>query len=125
MKKTKRKKSEFRQLGLLQAIIAIYTISSVMAKFASGAQSLGTMAMFLGLDFLFLAVYALCWQQMIKKLPLSVAYANRAMALLWSALWASWIFGEQIGKKQMAAIALVIVGTWIVNTDKREEAEDE
>lgn len=125
MKKAKGNKTDFWQWVLLQGIVAIYTVSSVMAKFASGAQSLEAMVMFLGLDFLFLAVYALCWQQMIKRLPLSVAYANRAMALLWSALWARWIFGEQIGKKQIAAILLVILGTWIVNTEKREEAEDE
>ena len=74
---------------------------------------------------MFLGIYALCWQQMIKIFPLSVAYANRAMALLWSAVWAKIIFGEEIGIKQMLGIAFVILGTLIINTEKEEERMDE
>ena len=62
---------------------------------------------------------------MIKIFPLSVAYANRAMALLWSAIWAKIIFGEQISVKQMVGIALVIIGTLIINTETQEEPEHE
>ena len=47
-----------------------------------------------------LGIYALCWQQVIKRVELSVAYANRAMALLWSLLWAVLLFGEQITVKK-------------------------
>ena len=62
---------------------------------------------------------------MIKIFPLSVAYANRAMALLWSAIWAKIIFGEHISVQQMLGIVLVIAGTMIINTDKQEEKADE
>jgi drug/metabolite transporter (DMT)-like permease len=65
----------------------------------------------------FLGIYALFWQQLIKRFPLSVAYANRAMALLWSALWAKLIFGEEITPRQMAGIALVVIGILMINTD--------
>ena len=74
---------------------------------------------------LFLGIYAICWQQMIKIFPLSVAYANRAMALLWSAIWAKIIFGEQISLKQVAGIVIVIIGTIIINTEKQEEKANE
>ena len=62
----------------------------------SCAETLDRIILFFGLDLLFLGIYAICWQQMIKIFPLSVAYANRAMALLWSAVWAKIIFGENI-----------------------------
>lgn len=119
------KKIGLKQIVLLQAIIVIYTISGIMAKFASAGETLEKILLFFGLDLMFLGIYALCWQQMIKIFPLSVAYANRAMALLWSAVWAKIIFGEEIGIKQMLGIAFVILGTLIINTEKEEERTDE
>lgn len=119
------KKIGVKQIVLLQAIIVIYTISSIMAKFASAGETLEKVVLFFGLDLLFLGIYAICWQQMIKIFPLSVAYANRAMALLWSAVWAKIIFGEHISVQQMIGIALVIVGTMVINTDKEEGKADE
>lgn len=121
----KMKKIGVKQIVLLQAIIVIYTISSIMAKFASAGETLEKVILFLGLDLLFLGIYAICWQQMIKIFPLSVAYANRAMALLWSAVWAKIIFGEHISVQQMIGIVLVIVGTMIINTDTQGEKADE
>ena len=119
------KKIGIKQISVLQGIIVIYTISSIMAKFASGTEVLEKMLLFFGLDLLFLGIYAICWQQMIKIFPLSVAYANRAMALLWSAVWAKIIFGEQINLKQMLGIGLVIVGTMVINSETQEEKENE
>ena len=119
------KKIGIKQIILLQAIIIIYTVSSIMAKFASAGDTLERIVLFFGLDLLFLGIYAICWQQMIKIFPLSVAYANRAMALLWSAIWAKIIFGEQISVKQMVGIALVMIGTLIINTETQEEPKHE
>lgn len=118
------KKIGIKQIVLLQAIVVIYTVSGIMAKFASAGETLEKVMLFFGLDLMFLGIYAICWQQMIKIFPLSVAYANRAMALMWSAVWAKIIFGEQIGIKQMLGIALVVVGTLVINTDKEEGADE-
>ena len=118
------KKIGIKQIVLLQAIVVIYTVSGIMAKFASAGETLEKVILFFGLDLMFLGIYAICWQQMIKIFPLSVVYANRAMALLWSTVWAKIIFGEQIGIKQMLGIALVVVGTLVINTDKEEGADE-
>lgn len=116
-------KISVKQILLLQAVIVIYTLSGIMAKFASGGVDIETVLFFFGLDFMFLGIYALFWQQLIKKFPLSVAYANRAMALLWSALWAKIIFREPISARQWIGIAVVILGILIINTE--EVAKDE
>lgn len=118
------KKIGLKQILLLQAIVVIYTVSGIMAKFSSAGENLEKIILFFGLDLMFLGIYAICWQQMIKIFPLSVAYANRAMALLWSAVWAKIIFGEQIGVKQMLGIAFVVLGTLVINTDKEEGADE-
>ncbi len=115
------KKVKLKQVLQLQLIIIIYTASGIMAKFASMEEVLTGFAFFFALDLGLLGVYAIFWQQLIKVFPLSVAYANRAMALLWSALWAKIIFGEQITLKQWIAIGLVIIGTMLVNGEEKNE----
>ena len=53
-----------------------------------------------------------------------VAYANRAMALLWSLLWAVLLFGEQITVKKLIGVGLVLAGTLIINGGKEQENHD-
>ena len=117
------RKSEVKQIIKLQLIIILYTVSGIMAKIASMRDHLIWIGAFFALDLLFLGIYAIFWQQLIKFFSLSVAYANRAMALLWSALWAKILFGETISKKQIIAIVLVIIGTIFVNMEERKNEE--
>ena len=117
-----------KNILLLQAVVVIYTLSSVVAKFATGKELFSfSFFLFYGIEVAILGVYAILWQQMIKRFELSVAYANRAMALLWSAVWAVVLFHENLTAKQLLGIALVIIGTVIVNTDQspKEKKEEE
>ena len=115
-----------KNILMLQAVVVIYTLSSVVAKLATGKELFSfSFFLFYGLEIAILGVYAILWQQMIKRFDLSIAYANRAMALLWSALWAVLLFHEGLGSKQVAGIVLVILGTVIVNTDTPSKKEDE
>lgn len=117
-----KKKITIKDILVLQIVIAIYTLSTVMAKRASGQPlfSVGFFG-FYGAELLILGIYALLWQQMIKKFELSVAYTNRAMALLWSLIWAVVIFKDNITVKNVIGVALVIAGTIIVNGGRKEE----
>lgn len=83
------------------------------------------MLMFLGLEFVILVIYAVLWQQMIKRFDLSVAYANRSMAILWSMIWAVIFFHDEITLRNVLGVLIVLVGTVIVNLDAREEARDD
>ena len=123
-KKSAKKKLRLKDILVLQAVIVIYTLSSVMAKLASGQEPFSAPFLFFYLiELMILGVYALLWQQMIKKFELSVAYTNRAMALLWSMLWAVVLFHDQVTVKNIIGVALVIVGTLIVNGGDAEERE--
>ena len=109
----------------LQAVIIIYTISSIMAKFASANNGEPLrFILFFGLEFVFLGIYALLWQQMIKTFDLSVAYANRSMALLWSMIWAVIFFHDRITVKNIIGVILVMIGTIIINTEKVQTPEE-
>ena len=115
----KNKKNLIKNVIILQAIILIYTLASVVAKFASGEEFLSfNFILFYGLEIFILGVYAILWQQIIKKFDISVAYANRAMALLWSLVWAVVFFHENITIKNVIGVIIVIIGTIIVNSDE-------
>ena len=64
---------------------------------------------------------------MIKRFDMSIAYANRSMAILWTALWSVVIFHESLSIKQIIGIVLVVIGTVTVNiqTDKKTQNEEE
>lgn len=51
--------------------------------------------MFYGFSLMVMGVYALCWKQIIKKLPLMIAYANKAVVVLGGLLWGC-IFLERL-----------------------------
>lgn len=118
------KKLQAKNLLILQAVVVVYTFSSVIGKFAAQAADSQKGMLFLllyGAEIAVLGIYAILWQQMIKKFELSVAYTNRSMALLWSLLWAVLLFGEQITLQKVLGIALVIAGTAVINGGKEKE----
>lgn len=108
---------------MLQAVFLVYSISSVASKFASGQElfSMGFLLLY-GLDILVLGVYALLWQQVIKKFELSVAYANKAVTLLWALVWGIFIFHEEITVWKVAGILLVMTGIFILNSEEGKGA---
>ena len=107
---------KIKDILILQAVIIVYTLSSVMAKLASGQEPFSIrFCLFYLAELFVLGLYALLWQQMIKKFELSVAYANRAMALLWSLVWALIFFHDRVTVKNVIGVILVIIGTFIVN----------
>ena len=122
-----KKKLTWKDVCILQGIVMIFSLTSVTAKFASG-QAAFTRGFFLfyGLEVVILGVYALLWQQAIKRIDISVAYANKAMVLLWGLLWSVIIFHDSVTPKKIAGVLFVIAGVCVLNRDGRsgENAED-
>lgn len=105
-------------LILLQLVVMIYTMSGVAAKFAAGYEFLSPgFILCYGVEICILGVYAVLWQQIIKRVDLSVAYANRSIAILWSMLWAALIFQESISVQNIVGVLLVLAGTMVVNKE--------
>ena len=106
----------------LQGAVIVYSLSTVAANLASKQKflSFGYIAFF-GLEFVILAVYALIWQQMIKKFQLSTACANKALTLMWSMLWNFIIFSQPISVPKVIGVLLVIAGVVVMNSDINEE----
>mgnify|MGYP000694328304 FL=1 len=102
----------------LQLVVMLYTLSSVAAKIASGQAFLSLpFIVYYGVEILILGFYAIAWQQIIKRCDLSVAYANRSMAILWSLVWTVIFFHEALTVKNIIGVLIVFAGTMIVNSD--------
>lgn len=106
------------QFIILQFIVMIYTLSGVMGKFAAGYDFLSwQFILYYGLEIFILGIYAILWQQIIKRFDLSVAYVNRSIALFWSLLWAVLFFQETVSLQNIIGVVIVVIGTMVVNTD--------
>ena len=123
-----RKGLDWKNILLLQGNVVIYTLSGVAGKMASSHAFLSSgFILWYAAEIVVLGIYALLWQQIIKRFDLSVAYANRSVALLWSMLWAVLFFREQVTWKNLLGVVIVLTGTMIVNLDgrKKEGTENE
>ena len=107
-------KPTFRQFAALQAAVILYTFAAVIGKFAAGQEPVRFLLLYAA-EIVVLGIYAGLWQQLIRRFELSVAYANRAVALGWSLLWAVFIFGEKLTIQKIAGVLLVIIGTAVIN----------
>ncbi len=120
-KKQIKKKISIKNILLLQAVVIIYTLSGVAGKIASTNELLSfKFILFYVIEIAILGIYAILWQQIIKRVDLSTAYANRAIAILWSMLWAVIFFHENITIQNIIGVIIVLVGMIIVNGEKDE-----
>lgn len=64
-----------------------------------------------------LGVYALLWQQVLRKFPLVTAYSNKGVVVMWNMLWAFIFFGESITLTNILGGAIIIAGVAVVSSD--------
>lgn len=108
----------------LQFAVMVYSINTVVAKYVALEPwfSIKFILLYL-LEFAVLGVYAILWQQIIKRVELSVAYANKAMTLLWSLVWGVVLFHEGVTVKKVIGVVLVIAGTMLLNLSPAKEEQ--
>ncbi|WP_022763142.1 hypothetical protein [Butyrivibrio sp. AD3002] len=105
---------------VLQGAVFIYSLTTVISKLVSNYKLLSKEFILLYLlDFAVLGIYAILWQQLLKRFELSIAYANKAMTLLWSLLWSTILFHEGVTLLKVIGVALVIAGTIVLNSPNK------
>lgn len=95
----------------LHILLALFSTSGVFQKLASrnSFMSFGFIAFFC-LMVGVLGIYAIGWQQVIKRLPLTTAYANRAVTVAWGIVWGALLFREHISLLKILGAAVVLAG---------------
>lgn len=96
---------------VLHAMLAVYAMSSVSAKLASQEKALSfEFCMFYSISLMLLAIYAIGWQQIIKRMSLTAAYANKAVGVIWACIYGFIFFGEKITLGKVISGFLTIAG---------------
>lgn len=117
-----RERNHIKSLLLLHILLFIYSLGGICSKTAGLSE-------FLSVKFLacyaaviaILGIYALVWQQIIKRMPLTTAYANKAVTIVWGIVWGYVFFGEGITPGKAAGAALIVVGIVLYATADNED----
>ena len=92
-------------INLLYACVTLFTKFAAQHEFMSIAYCLG-LAGAIGV----MGAYAICWQQVLKRIELSTAYMFKGTSLIFVMLLAFAIFGEAITKMNIIGACVIIVG---------------
>ena len=104
-------KSKTKLFLALHLFLMVYSTAGIISKLAAGEEFLSPRFLVLyGIEILILAFYAVGWQQFIKRMPLSVAYANKAVTVIWGCVWGVLIFHEYLTVGKVAGALLVLGG---------------
>ena len=105
----------------LHLLLLLYSFSEICSKKASGEEFL-TLRFFLfyGGVFLFLGIYAIGWQQIIRFMPLTLAYANKAVTVIWGMIWGVLFFRERITFSKVLGAVFVMAGIIIFAREEKE-----
>ena len=107
---------------LLVTAFLIYSTTGIFTKFASGEEFLSmTYIFFLSMVIVAMGIYAIMWQLILKRVPLSQAYLYKSMTVLFSLFFAFSIFNEEVTLKNMLGAVLIISGI-IVNSQSKSLA---
>ena len=99
----------------LHFLLFFYSLSGVFSKKASFEEPFSlSFLLFYIIVIAIMAIYAIGWQQIIKKLPLTTAYANKAVCTIWGMIFGFYFFDESISLKMIIGAAFVIIGIVVV-----------
>ena len=115
--------SKIKIFLILHLFLAVYSLTSVAAKIAGESDLLSfKFILFYALVLLGLFLYAIGWQQLIKRMPLITAYANRGVTVIWGIVWGYLIFTEEITVWKILGAVIIVAGiALIVTADAKEE----
>ena len=104
-------KSQYKVLLLLHILLMVYSFGGIFSKSAAFEDFLSfKWCLYYGGVILLMAIYALGWQQIIKRMPLTSAYANKAVTTVWGLVWGVLFFKEKITLGKLLGIVLIVVG---------------
>ena len=105
---------------LLHLILLMLSIGGIFSKFASKQEFLSVTFILLYIaSLIVLFIYAIVWQQILKYISLTVAYANKGMGLIWGMIFGKILFGERITLNMIIGAIIVFIGILMVVSDER------
>ena len=108
---------------LLHVMLMLYSMGGIFSKLAGAEPFLSVkFCVYYGVIIAVLGIYAIGWQQVIKRMPLTTAFANKAVTVVWGLFWGIIWFHEQITVGKVIGAVLVMIGVVIfANADGEAE----
>lgn len=105
------KSNSSRSLLALHLLFVLYSLTDLCGKAAASFDLHDPRFYLLYAALLVvLGLYALGWQQVIKRLPLTTAFSNRAVTVFWGLVWGVIFFHEELSVLKVVGALVVIVG---------------
>lgn len=101
----------FRSVTFLLLVYLFYSTVSIATKFTS-MQEMLSLRYFMGLAIVvvMLGIYAIIWQQVLKRIELTTAYMFKGTSLVFVLLFSALIFNETITLWNVVGAALIVGG---------------
>lgn len=96
---------------ILLGVFMIYTLVSILLKYTS-LQKPFSFHYFLWLvgSFCVMGIYALLWQQVLRKIPLTDAYMFKGSSIIFLLVLSAVLFGESITLTNIIGSLLIVGG---------------
>lgn len=113
----KEKQKDIKSFLLLYAALFLYSFGGVFSKKAATFSPLSAHFLFYyGMVLAILILYAVLWQQVLKRLPLTTAFSNKAVTVVLGMAWGASFFSEKITLGMIAGAAIIVVGICVTVT---------
>lgn len=115
--------SKLKTMLMLHLMLMIFSASGICSKLAGGEPFFSLkFCFYYGIIIAILGLYAIGWQQIIKRMPLTTAFANKAVTVVWGLVWGAVFFREEITVGKLIGAALVVIGVVIfAKSDEEKE----
>lgn len=113
------KKIDIKSIALLEIAFLIYSLSSLFSKTAlyNNPTILHTI-FFYGLSLMMLGIYAIIWQQVLKRMELTVAFSNKGITIIWGLIFGTIFFKEKVTIGMIIGSMIVIAGIVFMMKEK-------
>ena len=102
----------------LHVLLVFYSVAAIFSKLAAQYEAFSLLFCAFYLAALaVLAIYAVGWQQVLKRLPLTTAFANKAATVVWGMVWGVVVFGESLTPGKLAAAAFIVAGVVLFSSE--------
>ena len=107
---------------MLHLLLLVYSCCGIFSKTAGGKEFLSVeWCFFYGMTIVLMGVYALFWQKILKHIPLNIAFANKAVTIIWGMVWSALFFNETITVGKLIGAAVVFLGVIITITGEEKQ----
>ena len=107
--------SKVKNYIFLHILLFVFSFCGVFSKLAASHDFLSLeFCLFYGISILILGIYALLWQQVLKRFSLTTAFLNKAVTIVWGIIWGAIFFNEPVKITMIIGAIIVFIGVSLV-----------